>query len=168
MLSIPKQFYDAMIQQAQSEHPNECCGLLAGKDGGVSQLYKIKNIVALEGLEAANFDDAKLAHLKSLSPEDRAEIAFAMDAREMSSAFKDMRLNDIKLQVVYHSHPHGPNRPSVTDIKNAIGFDSMREKLNLPEPLHIIISLQKRNQPEVKAYRIVEDQTTLEEFKIVG
>ena len=157
-----------MIGQAQAEHPNECCGLLGGKDGRVTQIYPIKNIVASDGLESADFDDAKLSHLKSLPPKDRAEIAFVMDASEMSSAIKDMRINNINLQVVYHSHPHGPNRPSVTDIKNALGFASVREKLNLPEPLHVIISLQKQDRPDVKIYRIAEDQTTLEEFKITG
>jgi proteasome lid subunit RPN8/RPN11 len=167
MLSIPQEFYNAMIRQAQEEHPNECCGLLAGIDGRVTRIYPIKNIVALDSLENADFDDVKLSHLKNLSPRNRAEIAFVMDAGEMSSAIKNMRSNNIKLQVVYHSHPQGPNHPSITDIKNALGFASVREKLNLPEPLHIIISLRKQDKPDVRVYRIADNQPALEEFKIV-
>jgi proteasome lid subunit RPN8/RPN11 len=156
-----------MVEQAHAAHPNECCGLLAGKDGQVTRVYPITNIVSSDGLENASFDDVKLSHLKNLTPKERAESAFVMDAAEMSSAFKDMRYNNLKLQVVYHSHPHGPDRPSVTDIKNAMGFESVREKLNLPEPLHMIISLQKRSLPDVKIYRIAENQATLTEFKIL-
>lgn len=144
-----------MVAHARALAPHECCGMLAGRAGQVTQHYLIKNIVATEGAELANFDDAKIAHLEHLSPEERAEIAFVMDAREMSVAIKDMRAQGLELQGIYHSHPHSPARPSVTDIKNAAEFASTREVLNLPEPLHLIISLQNET-PAIKAFRIAD------------
>jgi len=56
---------------------------LAGKDGVVTHHYRVKNIVALEGAEElSSFDEAKTDHLKRLSPQERAEIAFIMDMQD--------------------------------------------------------------------------------------
>jgi proteasome lid subunit RPN8/RPN11 len=164
-LTIPQQILDEMVEEARTLAPHECCGLLAGKDGRVTHHYKIKNIVATEGAEVANFDEAKLAHLQRLSPEERADIAFVMDAREQSLALKDMRAHGVQLQVIYHSHPHSPSRPSVTDINNATEFDSIRKVLNLPEPLHLIISLQQPT-PVLNAFRIVDGAVTPVTYEI--
>ena len=134
--------------------------MLAGKDGRVSHHYKIANIVATEGSHLANFDEAKFAHLQVLSPEERADIAFVMDARDMSLALKDMRRQGIELLVIYHSHPHSPARPSLTDIKIATEFEATRVVLNLPEPFHLIISLEKKDTPAAVAFRIVNGTVT--------
>jgi proteasome lid subunit RPN8/RPN11 len=168
MLKIPKTLYDQMLVQADSEAPFECCGLLGGKNGNVSHLYKITNIVAMEGAELINFDDKKVAHLQSLSPDKRAQIAFVMDAQEMSQAFKEMRSHGIALQVFYHSHPNGPDHPSPTDIKVANDFSSTREILNQPEPLYVIISLETPDRPSVKAYRIVGRRFVEERLEVVA
>jgi len=134
--------------------------MLAGKDGRVTHHYKIANIVATEGTHLANFDEAKFAHLQTLSPEERADIAFVMDARDMSLALKDMRRQGLELQVIYHSHPHSPAWPSLTDIKIATEFEATRVVLNLPEPLHLIISLEKKDAPATAVFRIVNGTVT--------
>jgi [CysO sulfur-carrier protein]-S-L-cysteine hydrolase len=156
-----------MIAHARELAPHECCGMLAGKDGRVTHHYKIANIVATEGAHLANFDAAKFAHLQTLSPEERADIAFVMDARDMSLALKDMRHKSLELQVIYHSHPHSPARPSVTDIKIATEFESTRGILNLPEPLHLIISLEMKDSPEANAFRIVNGTVTPVSYQTV-
>ena len=33
-LLLPRRIYQAMVQHAQAELPNECCGLLAGEHDG--------------------------------------------------------------------------------------------------------------------------------------
>ena len=143
-----------MVAEARAAAPYECCGLLAGQDGRVTRHYKITNIIAIEGAEMANFDAAKINHLQRLTPDERAEIAFVMDSQEMSLAFKDMRVNQLDLQVVYHSHPHSPSRPSPTDVKNATEFESVRKVLNVAEPLHLIISLENETTPVLNMFRI--------------
>ena len=134
--------------------------LLAGQKMHVTRHYKITNIVATEGAEIANFDVAKISHLQRLTPAERAEIAFVMDAREMSVAFKDMRANAQDLQVIYHSHPHSPSRPSPTDIRNATDFESVRKVLNLAEPVHMIISLENQAAPVLNAFRIADGEVS--------
>ncbi len=168
MLKIPQDILDAMVSHARELAPHECCGLLGGSDDLVTQLYRIKNVVALEGAETVtHFDESKVAHLQLLSPEERAEIAFVMDAHEQALALKDMRAKGIRLQAVYHSHPVSPARPSLTDIKNATEFDVIREKLNLPKPLYLIISLQDRVNPDLRVYTIQNHQAVSAEFRAV-
>lgn len=151
---IPLSILNDMIAHARELAPHECCGLLAGMDGVVSQLYRIKNIVALEGAHhLSSFDAAKIAHLEQLSPAERAEIAFVMDMQDFSSAKKDMRQRGLDLLAVYHSHPHDPARPSGTDIKIATDYEEIWPKINLAVPSYLLISLMK-GEPEVKNYWI--------------
>ena len=161
MLQIPAHISEDMIQHAREHDPHECCGILAGKDGVVTEHYRITNVLATmsEG-ELERFDGAKLSDLQQLSPEERADIAFQMDAREMSLAQKDIRQKEIEMQAFYHSHTFSPARPSGTDITIAMEFESYREKLNIPEPFHVIISLQDKDKPYMRAFRIQNSQAT--------
>jgi [CysO sulfur-carrier protein]-S-L-cysteine hydrolase len=152
---------DELIAHARELDPYECCGFLAGTGQSVSRVYRIKNIVSLDGAaEAASFDDAKVRHLSRLSPEEKAEIAFIMDAQEMFQAVKDMRKHSLTLQVVYHSHPHDPARPSVTDIKIANEWEENWSRLNLTLPIYLLISLMDKSSPDLRAYWIKNGAVT--------
>jgi proteasome lid subunit RPN8/RPN11 len=154
-LNIPQHILDDLIAHAREMDPYECCGFLAGTNNTVTRVYRIKNVVSLDGAaQAAAFDDAKAQHLSRLSPEERAEIAFIMDAHEMFQAVKDMRKQGLRLQVVYHSHPHDPARPSVTDIKIANDWEENWSRLNLSLPIYMLISLMDKAHPDVRAYWI--------------
>lgn len=159
-LIIPRHILDDLIAHARGLAPYECCGLLAGTGNSVSHLYRIKNIVALEGAHnLSSFDPAKVAHLERLSPSDRAEIAFVMDMQDFSAAKKDIRNKGIELQVVYHSHPHDPARPSATDIKIATDYEEIWPKINLPIPAYLLVSLM-HTEPDVKTYWIKGGRVT--------
>jgi proteasome lid subunit RPN8/RPN11 len=154
-LTIPQQVLDDLIAHARELDPHECCGFLAGTNNTVTKVYRIKNIVSLEGAaQAASFDEAKVEHLSRLLPEERAEIAFIMDAQEMFQAVKDMRTQGLTLQVVYHSHPHDPARPSVTDIKIANEWEENWSRLNLALPIYMLVSLMDKAHPDVRGYWI--------------
>lgn len=153
-LVIPQHILDDIVAHARELAPYECCGLLAGSGTTVTTLYRIKNIVALEGAQnLSSFDPAKVAHLERLSPAERAEIAFVMDMQDFSAAKKDMRNNGLDLQVVYHSHPHDPARPSVTDIKIATDYEEIWPKINLPAPAYLLVSLMHKT-PDIRLYWI--------------
>jgi proteasome lid subunit RPN8/RPN11 len=154
-LTIPQQIFDDLIGHARELDPFECCGFLAGINNNVTHQYRIKNVVSLDGAaQAASFDEAKVEHLSRLSPEERAEIAFIMDAQEMFQAVKDMRKGGLTLQAVYHSHPHDPARPSITDIKIANEWEENWSRLNLTLPLYLLVSLMDKLRPDVRAYWI--------------
>ena len=54
--------------------------------------------------ELSRFDGVKLSDLQQLSPEERADIAFQMDAREMAMAQRDIRSKKQELLGFYHSN----------------------------------------------------------------
>lgn len=132
-----------MISHARTEAPNECCGLLAGREGVISKIYKISNLSA---------DDPAIADLKV--PPDR-RFRYVMDPREQLRAFKEMREGGTELLAIYHSHPHSPAYPSATDVR--LAFYS--------ETHYLIISL-KSGSPEIRAFRIIDQEITEEVIKI--
>ncbi|MBM4138676.1 MAG: M67 family metallopeptidase [Nitrospira sp.] len=163
-LVIPQAILNDMIAHARELAPHECCGLLAGNNGVVSRMYRIANIVAIEGAQnLSSFDSAKIAHLERLSPAERAEIAFVMDMQDFSTAKKDMRNHGLDLQIVYHSHPHDPARPSITDIKIATDYEEIWPKINLPIPSYLLISLM-HTTPDIKNYWIKSGQVSNASF----
>ena len=161
MLHIPSGILQDMIAHARELAPHECCGILSGKNQSVAETYRITNILAnmSEG-DLSRFEGAKLSDLQRLSPEERADIAFQMDAREMAMAQRDIRSKELNLIGFYHSHTFSPARPSQTDITIAMEFEGYRKKLNLPEPLHLIVSLEHADRPDIRAYRIQDSQAT--------
>ncbi len=161
MLTIPSDIIEDMIAHARELAPHECCGILSGNDGVVAESYRITNILAtMSDQELNRFDGAKLSDLKQLTPEERADIAFQMDAREMAMAQRDIRTKGLDLIGFYHSHTFSPARPSQTDITIAMEFESYRAKMNLPEPLHLIVSLEKADSPIIRAFKIADSQAT--------
>ena len=83
-----------------------------------------------------------------------------MDMQDFSAAKKDMRNKGLDLQVIYHSHPHDPARPSVTDIKIASDYEEFWPKINLPIPAYLLISLMNKIQPDVRTYWIKHGTVT--------
>lgn len=161
MLHIPSGIIQDMIAHARELAPHECCGILSGKEEAVAECYRITNILAnMSGGDLSRFEGTKLSDLQRLSPEERADIAFQMDAREMAMAQRDIRTKNLAILGFYHSHTASPARPSQTDITIAMEFESYRTKLNLPTPLHLIISLEYADSPDIRAYRIQDSQAT--------
>jgi len=158
-LAIPQSILDEMVVRARALAPHECCGLLAGKDGRVTHHYRIRNVVATNDLGVKQlFDDAKVATMEQMTPEERADIAFWMDTKEMFTAQKDMRAKGIDLLASYHSHPVSPARPSPTDIKALALY---------PDVFHIIISLQDQANPVANAFRIADGNVTQFIYKVL-
>src|SRR4051812_37552302 len=57
-----------------------------------------------------------------------------------------------EIMVIYHSHTHTPAYPSPTDVAFSGGF---------PDAYYVLVSLE-HDQPDVRAYRIVERAVTEE------
>ena len=167
-LRIPRHIVNEMIAHARELSPHECCGLLAGRGTEVTHLYRIRNIVAMDGIDKQSpFDPEKAAHLERLSPEERAEIAFVMDMQEFSYAKKDIRKQGLDLQIVYHSHPKDPARPSITDIKIATDYEEVWQQINLPVPAYLLVSLMNADNPDIRTYWIKGGAVTPADVLIV-
>ena len=147
-LKIPQQILSEMVAHAKERAPYECCGLLAGTNNQVDRHYRITNRVAEDDKAIKVFSEANVKHLKGLSDDTKAEVAYFMDPKEMLQAFKDMRAHDRELLVIYHSHTHSPAYPSETDVGLAY----------YPEVAYLIISLANAQDPDIKAFHIRDNQ----------
>jgi proteasome lid subunit RPN8/RPN11 len=115
-----------MIQQAQAELPNECCGLLAG-------------LIEETG---AGFV-SRVIHRYPLVNEAASPVEFHCE--NSFPAHKDMRKQGTDLLAIYHSHPTSDPVPSNKDL----------ERNYWPDALHVIISL-KSSIPHMRAWLLGE------------
>ena len=95
-LLLPRRILQAMVEHAQAELPNECCGLLAGEQDG--EILRARVWYPLVN-EAA-------------SP-----IRYLSEPRGMFLAVKDMRASSYEVVAIYHSHPTSEPIPSRTDLE---------------------------------------------------
>ena len=57
MLTLPQQIIDDIVAQAQEEAPNECCGIIAGKDGRATKLFQARHDEASPSRYTVDTDD---------------------------------------------------------------------------------------------------------------
>lgn len=89
---------------------------------------------------------------------DESKEHFSMDPKEQLAALKDARANGLSLIGNFHSHPESPSRPSEEDKR--LAYDSTME--------YMILSLQDRENPVLKAFGIDKDKNvTIHEIIII-
>jgi proteasome lid subunit RPN8/RPN11 len=105
-LILPTSLARQIEQEGSSVYPNECCGIIYGRDAEESRI--------VEKLEAvANvFDENERYHRFSISPQQ------LMAAEKKAGEEKRLVLG------FYHSHPDHPARPSEYDREHAWPFYS--------------------------------------------
>jgi proteasome lid subunit RPN8/RPN11 len=94
MLTLPKKFIDEMIGHALEEAPNECCGIIAGKDGRAVKLFRGRNAEA--------------------SP-----YVYYLDTDQLFEIQRECWANEWEFLAIYHSHTKTKAYPSPTDIDQA-------------------------------------------------
>jgi len=99
VLTLPKDHVDEMITHAKEDVPNECCGIIAGKDGTATKLYRAINAEA--------------------SP-----YRYSVDPKDLLRIYRDVDSNDWEVLVIYHSHTQTEAYPSPTDIRLAAWEDA--------------------------------------------
>ena len=93
-MKITRAQADEIIAHAFEEDPDECCGILAGRDGAASKLYRITNTV-------------------------KSPYRYMMDPQQFLDADLDSERNGMEFVAFYHSHTHSPAYPSQTDVRMA-------------------------------------------------
>jgi proteasome lid subunit RPN8/RPN11 len=101
-LLLPRSLYDAMIQHAQADLPNECCGLLAG--------YRAEA-------------DLRAEAILPLVNESASPVAYQSEPRSMFQADRIMRAAGHEMVAIYHSHPTSEPVPSRTDLAQYYSSD---------------------------------------------
>lgn len=115
---LPAAVASEIRRHAQQSPGEEVCGLI-GADAGGARCYPVPNVAR-----------------------DKPH-AFEMDPRGQIAAMRAMRARGEQLLGIYHSHPAGPPRPSLTDIV----------RHEYPDALYFIVTLTD-GVPELRAFRI--------------
>ena len=93
-MRIARELLDDMIEHTRQEAPNECCGMVAARDGEAVAVHRATNA------EASPF-------------------RFVIDAREQLRIIDGIEAEGHDLGAIYHSHTRTPPAPSQTDINFA-------------------------------------------------
>ena len=89
---MTREQWNALVEHAREEAPNECCGYVRAADGAVQEVVRADN------------------------PR-RSPYGFELDSKSLLATNE---LDDQGYEVgVYHSHPRSPAEPSQTDINLA-------------------------------------------------
>ncbi len=89
-----------------------------------------------------------VSHVYLIDNIENSPIAYEMDPQQQLAAMLHVEEQGLALLAVFHSHPMGPQTPSQTDVAKAF----------YPELAQIIIALNDRQNPSVRAFTIVEQQ----------
>lgn len=87
---IPEQ-WNFMVADVISKSPEEACGFVAGEGNQSRLIIPITNML-------------------------HDTFRFRMDPEEELNAFTSVEDKGLEILAVYHSHPHGIDHPSATDI----------------------------------------------------
>jgi proteasome lid subunit RPN8/RPN11 len=93
-VKIARALHDDLVAHAREDSPNECCGLIATRDGEAVRVVRVTNAAA--------------------SP-----LRYEMEPREQLAAITAIDDDDLEIGAIYHSHTRSAPEPSQTDINLA-------------------------------------------------
>ncbi|MGA2469858.1 MAG: M67 family metallopeptidase [Solirubrobacteraceae bacterium] len=129
-MKIDQDLYDELVAHALEDAPNECCGLVAAKDGVATRVYRAGNLHA--------------------SP-----LRYEIEAAEMFRLLDEIEQAGWDLGAIYHSHTRSAPYPSQTDIGIAVRGNPPQAQW--PGTLYVIVGVASPQEPDVRAYRIDGD-----------
>jgi proteasome lid subunit RPN8/RPN11 len=91
----------------------------------------------------------KLYRLTNVDPD--PVMRYNADPKELKHVTDDIYdKDDWDVVAIYHSHTHSPAFPSPTDVERAF----------YPEASYVLVSLQDRSAPDLRAFRIIDGRIT--------
>ncbi len=100
VLRLSHEHYSQMRKHVESSLPDEACGIAGGQGGRVEVVIPVTNVLA--------------------SP-----VRFQMEPAEQLQALLQLDQLGLDIAAIYHSHPSGPSRPSLTDLEEYAYPDSV-------------------------------------------
>jgi proteasome lid subunit RPN8/RPN11 len=99
-MRIARQLYEEIIEHARVEAPNECCGMVASRDGEAVKVYRARNAAA-------------------------SSLRYEIDGAEQYRIQMEIDDAGLDLGAIYHSHTRTEPYPSQTDINLAFYPDAL-------------------------------------------
>ena len=92
--------------------------------------------------------DGEIVHFP-IDNAERSMTYYVMEPRQLLKAMREIEDEGYGL-AIYHSHTHTRAYPSETDIRLAA----------YPEATYLIVTLQDRDRPDIRAFEIVDGEVT--------
>jgi proteasome lid subunit RPN8/RPN11 len=108
-LTLPEAMREEIVAHARADAPRECCGIIAGRNGQPTRLYRLTNLEP--GVDRYLIDDA-----------------------EVYRVYREIEDGGDELLVIYHSHPISVAYPSKTDVSLAFWEDAFYVICSLEHP----------------------------------
>lgn len=96
-MKISQDLIDEMVAHGREDLPNECCGMIGGRDGEATGVVRVANSAA--------------------SP-----LRYEMDPQEQYNVLKSIEDGGGELLGIYHSHTKSAAYPSQTDVNQAVAW----------------------------------------------
>jgi [CysO sulfur-carrier protein]-S-L-cysteine hydrolase len=94
-VKISQALIDEMVAHAREDLPNECCGMIGGRDGEAASVVRVENAAS--------------------SP-----LRYEMEPQAQYDALKQIEDAGEDLVGIYHSHTRSAAYPSQTDVNEAV------------------------------------------------
>jgi proteasome lid subunit RPN8/RPN11 len=110
LMRISQGLIEEMVAHAREDLPNECCGMVGGRDGEATEVIRVANSAA--------------------SP-----LRYEMDSQGQYDALKAIEDGGGELLAIYHSHTKSAAYPSQTDVNQAVAWpDQVYVIVSLADP----------------------------------
>jgi len=123
---IARELLDDIVAHSLEDAPNECCGMVASREGEAVRTYRARNAAA--------------------SP-----LRYEVDPRDQLRIQGEIESEGLDVGAIYHSHTRSEPLPSQTDINLALTPDG-RDEL-WPGTVYVIVGVAG-DGPDVRAFEI--------------
>jgi proteasome lid subunit RPN8/RPN11 len=137
VLVIRKDLVDEIVAHARRDHPDECCGVIAGPDGSDRPERFIPMVNAT-----------------------RSPTSYELESGDLLRLYREMEAKDEVPVVIYHSHTATEAYPSRRDISLAFEPPAHYVLVSTRDG-------QAAGECELRSYRIVAGEVTEEPVEVV-
>ena len=136
MLNLSRDFHDKIVEHARRDHPDEACGVIAGREGRPERFIPMINAA-------------------------RSPTFYEFDSLDLLKLYREMDSRDEEPVVIYHSHTATEAYPSRTDIAYASEPEAHYVLVSTRED-----STRNDGSVEFRSFRIVGGVVTEEPVEI--
>jgi proteasome lid subunit RPN8/RPN11 len=141
MIRIDKIFFDEMLAHGLTGFPDEACGVLAGKEGRPVKFFPMRNA-------------------------DASTVTYRFEPKESLRVWNEIEDEGWEQLAIFHTHTHSEAYPSATDRNRAMWADS--DQPSFPDTYYLIMSLEDRSNPVLRAFKIRDGGEVSEEDVTIG
>ncbi len=144
MIRIPDPIVRTIEAAAEAAYPDECCGLLVGRDGDGGE------VVVTAVAPSPNVAQGDHADSFEVDPQVRFDVMRRLDGKNADAGARERIVGH------YHSHPDHPPKPSARDLDMAYE----------PELVWVIVGVDDGHATAMRAHRLDEAAKRFEEIEL--